>query len=86
MCMVLPGVIEHVVNAGDGIHVPEDTVLGELGNIARQVGEETDPLAMAMAVYMLGFHTYRGFRDCMREKDVPEDAILKRLYEYAKQP
>lgn len=81
MCMVLPGVIEGVVNGGEGIRVPEDTVLRELGNIAAKVGG--DPASLEMAAYMLGFHTYRGFKDCLPDPDVPEDAVLKKLYEYA---
>ena len=84
MCMVLPEIIEKVVNAGEGINVPEDTVLDELRNIASQIGAESESLAMAMAVYMLGFNTYNGFKDYLKEEDTPDEAMLKRLYEYAK--
>ena len=84
MCMVLPEVIEKVVNNGDGIKVPKDTVLDELKNIAAQIGEESESLAMAMAVYMLGFSTYNGFKDYLKDENVQDDAMLKRLYEYAK--
>ena len=84
MCMVLPEVIEKVVNDGEGISVPEDTVVDELKNIANQMGEESEFLAMAMAVYLLGFNTYNGFRDYLREEDSQDEARLKRLYEYAK--
>ena len=84
MCMVLPEVIEKVVNSGDGIKVPKDTVLDELKNIAAQIGEESESLAMAMAVYMLGFSTYNGFKDYLKDENVQDDAMLKRLYEYAK--
>lgn len=59
MCMVLPEVIEKVVNGGEGISVPEDTVLKGLREMADATGEERG--AMAMAVYMLGFSTYLGF-------------------------
>lgn len=82
--MVLPKVIENVVNSGEGINVPEDTVLDELENISAKIGEESEHLAMAMAVYMLGFSTYNGFRDYLKDEDVPDEAMLKRLYEYAK--
>lgn len=83
MCIVLPEIIEKVVNSGEGIHAPEDTVFDELRNIAGQIGEETDSLAMAMAVYLLGFHTYNGFRDYFREDMEQQDEMLKRLYGYA---
>ena len=82
--MVLPEVIEKVVNSGEGIIVPQDTVLTELKNIAVQIGEESEQLAMAMAVYMLGFNTYSGFKDYFKEEDTPDEVMLKRLYEYAK--
>ena len=37
-----------------------------------------------MAVYMLGFNTYSGFKDYFKEEDTPDETMLKRLYEYAK--
>ena len=84
MCMVLPEIIEEVVNSGEGINVPEDTVLEELKNIAGQIGEKSEAIAMAMAVYMLGFSTYNGFRGYLKDENNQDDALLKRLYEYAK--
>ncbi len=84
MCMVLPEIIEKVVNSGEGINVPEDTVLDESRNITSKIGEEFESLAMVMAVYMLGFNTYNGFKDYLKEEGVPDEAMLKRLYEYAK--
>ncbi len=84
MCMVLPEIIEEVVNSGEGINVPEDTVLEELKNIAGQIGEKSEAIAMAMAVYMLGFSTYNGFRGYLKDENDQDDAMLKRLYEYAK--
>ena len=42
-------------------------------------------LAMAMAVYMLGFSTYQGFAEQIGQKiGVGKDTLLKQLYEYAK--
>lgn len=84
ICMVLPEIIEEVVNSGEGINVPEDTVLEELKNIAGQIGEKSEAIAMAMAVYMLGFSTYNGFRGYLKDENNQDDALLKRLYEYAK--
>lgn len=40
-------------------------------------------LCMALAVYMLGFHSYLGFANLF-EEECTEDNLLKRLYEYAK--
>lgn len=84
MCMALPEVIEKVVNSGEGIDVPKDTVLDELKNLALGMGNGSDELSMAMAVYMLGFNTYNGFREYLTDEEVTDASGLKRLYEYAK--
>lgn len=85
MCMALPGVVNAVVNEEESVSVPHDTVVQELQEIAELYGDQTNDLAMAMAVYMLGFSTYKGFAGCASESlNVNEDTILKRLYEYAK--
>lgn len=86
MCMVLPEVIERVVKNGDGVKVPHDTVLEELQNISKAVDATSDELAMAIAVYLLGFSTYHGFSGYLGEDKgkTQDDAMLKRLYEYAK--
>ena len=57
MCLVLPEVIERVIENAE-ITIPKDTVLEELQAIAdkRQV-------SMAMAVYLLGFPEYIGFNE-----------------------
>lgn len=86
MCMVLPQVIEKVVIEGDnGVKVPHDTVLEELRQVADQIGETDRNLAMAMAVYLLGFSTYEGFSQTS-DSTVKEvsNSMLKRLYGYAK--
>ena len=82
MCMALPTVIEHVVNGAENVNIPHDTVLDELQNIAKQVDNGSEDLSMAMAVYMLGFSSYNGFKECLATDD-KGDAMLKRLYEYA---
>ena len=86
MCMVLPEVIERVVKNGDGVKVPHDTVLEELQNISKAVDATSGELAMAIAVYLLGFSTYHGFSGYLGEdkSKTQDDAMLKRLYEYAK--
>ena len=83
MCMILPGVIEKVVSSGEGVKVPADTVIDELRNVAKQMGQDDENLAIAMAVYMLGFNTYSGFSNILADED-GEEAMLKRIYAYAK--
>lgn len=82
LCMVLPEKIKQVVEHSDDIKVPHDTVLEELSNIAKLTGIETEDLAMAMAVYMLGFSTYIGFSKMAEDSN--DDLFLKRIYEYAR--
>jgi hypothetical protein len=87
MCMELPRVIEKVVaEGGEDVKVPHDTVLQELRTIANQVGETDENLAMAIAVYLLGFSTYQGFTGAasILTEDADQDKMIKRIYEYAK--
>ena len=85
MCMVLPEVINSVVNEEGGVEVPHDTVIDELRKVAALYGDENGELSMAMAVYMLGFNTYMGFDDKIRGKlGEDKDGMLKRIYEYVK--
>ena len=86
MCMVLPKVIEKVVNeGGEDVKVPHDSVMSELRRIAKEMNTDDENLAMALAVYLLGFSTYNGFSKVAGNVvgDVDENA-LKRIYEYAK--
>ena len=85
MCMVLPEVINSVVNEEGGVEVPHDTVIAELRKMAFLYGNENCELSMAMAVYMLGFNTYMGFGDKIRDElGEDKDGMLKRIYEYVK--
>lgn len=61
MCMVLPSVIEKVVKNFEGETIPNDTVIDELKAMASEQNADTNDLAIAMAVYMLGFGSYKGF-------------------------
>ncbi len=86
MCMVLPKVIEKVVNeGGEDVKVPHDSVMSELHRIAEEMNTDDENLAMALAVYLLGFSTYNGFSKVAGNvvDDVDENS-LKRIYEYAK--
>lgn len=59
--MVLPSVIEKAVKELEGTIVPHDTVIDELKSMASKQNIESEDLAIAMAAYMLGFGTYKGF-------------------------
>lgn len=86
MCMVLPKVIEKVVNeGGEDVKVPHDSVMSELRRIAKEMNTDDENLAMALAVYLLGFSTYNGFSKVAGNvvDNVGENA-LKRIYEYAR--
>ena len=86
MCMVLPKVIEKVVNeGGEDVKVPHDSVMSELRRIAKEMNTDDENLAMALAVYLLGFSTYNGFSKVAGNvvDDVDENA-LKRIYVYAR--
>lgn len=63
MCMVLPSVVEKVVNRLDGTLVPHDTAIEELRMMASRLDFPSSELALTMAVYMLGFGSYIGFKD-----------------------
>ena len=85
MCMVLPEVIESVVAKGGDVKVPHDTVAEELKKIAEMSGEKSENLAMALAVYMLGFSSYIGFSGLIEGKNSVDENFLKRIYAYAKE-
>ncbi|MDR2897861.1 MAG: Eco47II family restriction endonuclease [Spirochaetaceae bacterium] len=56
MCMVLPSIIEDVVNSSAASAIPQDTVISELQAIA-----ESKKGSFALALYLLGFGSYNGF-------------------------
>lgn len=58
MCMALPTVIEEVVNSSAASAIPKDTVIDEL----RAIAAERESGSFALALYMLGFGSYHGFR------------------------
>lgn len=86
MCMTLPDVIEKVVKQDGNVRIPHDTVLQELKNIAAMSGKETEDMAMAIAVYMLGFNSYLGFSNLIENAggSIENENFLKRIYAYAK--
>lgn len=87
MCMVLPKVIEKAVSQELDNKVPHDTVIDELRRIAENTGEKSEDIAMAIAIYLLGFSTYKGFPDLagsIAGIEQREQELLQRLYMYAK--
>lgn len=86
MCMVLPGIIDKVVNEESAVTVPVDTVIEELRTVATLFDDKSDELSMAMAVYMLGFNSYIGFTNKhMENLNSDEKLRLNRIYSYAKE-
>lgn len=61
MYMVLLSVIKKAVKELEGTIVPHDTVIDELRELAAKQDIESEDLAIAIAVYMLGFGSYKGF-------------------------
>lgn len=83
MCMVLPEVVHSVVNEENGVEVPHDTVNDDLRKVAALCNEQNNELSMAMAVYMLGFNTYKGFGDKIQDRlKADKEGMLKRIYKY----
>lgn len=63
VCMALPGTIRDVLDdAGGGASAPRDTVLDQLREQAARFDTPDADMAMTLAIYMLGFHTYNGFK------------------------
>lgn len=50
-----------VVKELEGSIVPHDTVIDELRELAAKQDIESEDLAIAMAAYLLGFGSYKGF-------------------------
>jgi hypothetical protein len=61
MCMVLPEIIQKVVDTSASSLIPKDTVFEELKSMTSTKNIKNKDMAMAMAVYMLGFSSYAGF-------------------------
>ncbi len=61
LCMVLPKIIGKAVKTMNDSTVPNDTVVDELKALAGKQKIKDKDIAIAMAVYMLGFGSYNGF-------------------------
>jgi len=60
--MVLPDIIKKSVNELGKEIVPDDTVLEELNKMSENFDCDSKELSIVMAIYMLGFKDYIGFK------------------------
>ena len=56
LCMILPEIIEKVIENSDDIAAPKDKVILELAEIV-----DTKDISYELAIYLLGFGKYNGF-------------------------
>ena len=85
MCMVLPEVIQRVVDSEGENLVPYDRVYDELKAVAGRIPISDEKLAFAMAIYMLGFSSYYRFTKIMPKKALKDLALNEEISEYGKQ-
>jgi hypothetical protein len=71
MCMVLPGIIEKVVANSAANVIPKDSVMDELNDIAKA---KDGPFALAL--YMLGFGNFIGFKTESKYNDLYTGSFL----------
>ena len=64
--------------------VPHDTVIDELREIAKESSIESNDLALAMAIYMLGFSSYEGFNSMLTLETVKDMQMNDRISTYIK--
>ncbi len=69
MCMVLPEVIQHVVDSEGEKLVPYDKVYDELKDVAGKIPISDEKLAFVMAIYMLGFSSFYRFCSIVQKDD-----------------
>ena len=84
MCMTLPEVIQRVVEEEGSSLVPHDTVFEELSSFVNESGMEKRKFALAMAIYMIGFSSYTGFRSMLNTEKLNSINESERISEYVK--
>ncbi len=67
MCMTLPKVIEKAVSKLDTSTIPNDTVFEEIIIDAEKKEAYSGDIAIAMAIYLLGFSSYLGFDNTLSQ-------------------
>lgn len=63
ICMKLPLIVKDIMSKSETHGDAHDTVIAEIMREARKYDMPTKDLSVLMVMYMLGFHTYNGFRD-----------------------
>lgn len=84
VCMVLPSVIKEVVEDEGSNLIPHDTVYTELKSIADEAKVQDADLAYALAIYMLGFSSYSGFRTQLGSESLRNLQFNDRLTDYVR--
>ena len=80
----MPDSIKRVLEGqSDDIVVPKDTVYQELKQLSKRFKMRNEDLSIAMAVYMLGFSSYKGFIQLLPENETDTNKIIYKLYEWA---
>lgn len=83
ICTQLPASIKRVLAGDSSVKTPDDSVSEELRRVSTLFTGETDDLAIAMAVYMLGFGTYNGFQDYLPDSIRNSKKPTEMLCDYA---
>lgn len=84
LCMALPDVIQKVVEEDGAELVPRDTVYDDLKTIADEAQFDSEDLSLALAIYMLGFSNYAGFRSLLEPDAIRKIRFNERISDYAK--
>ncbi len=85
ICLALPGVIQKVVETEGANLIPHDTVFDELKAIANESQIDSKEIAFSIAIYMLGFSSYTGFRSMLGPATLRTLRYNDRISEYVKQ-
>lgn len=83
MCLVLPKIVEKVVESEGENLIPNDTAFNELKAMAEENETDDKSIAFAIAIYLLGFSSYVGFRKMLPEKAIDALRQDERLSYYA---
>lgn len=84
VCMVLPSVIQNVVENEGASLIPNDTVYEELKAIANETNLQDKELSFALAIYLLGFSNYAGFRSLLGIETLRQLQLSDRISDYVK--
>ncbi len=69
ICKVLPKIIKDVINNREKSLRPKDTVTEELRKMIEDMEVEPEDTAIHMALYILGFGSYNGFKKLEMERE-----------------